>query len=1304
MRKPSCLFALFLLMSLVISLVGLPSVIFGSGTSAVLLQEFGYAGDKVTIKGEFPENSRISVGNQPAEIMEANEEFITFVTPAGDPGEKVVVVRSSDEVEVARVEDFLQLAGSVDDPDDPAAQSPKLDSVRPGRIWVGQEDTTIEITGLYFGLGNPGDITISFDSIPAPDVWDATTFHIKTRMPAGLRPDSGPITVLVRNTLNQREASTTILYVSKDPYDSGVDDGPVGVAQCGSLSFSASRGLLGSKVSLVIGNPPIDFEPDVRFEYDTRSTRVTHCHRVGNRWDYGVPDMGLAGPALIRLRVANCQEGPANPTPFQFMVPPELQGNPPINPSSGPSGTPVEITVKNLVQFRSTLLLSEILLSSVDGGLWTHRFRSAQICRDNPSCPVNVLTVDEDAGFYKVRFMMPREFHPGKVNTSLYYVYTPCGTETRVSVSLPPVVFTVGPPSNFTMRITDPTERPPRRVVVHGASAEYTLALQNDTGQPVDLFLSVLAISLRGATCRFKDGDRYTSCMPGSRITVPTGEKSINIQFDTSGVSRTRATIEFRIRAYAAEIGALLEPAVNWPEEDRNRWPARLIIQPTAGPNFIAKMIDPGPPDHRRMVCRGGEADVAIEVDNIGDQDLTAIQLGVDYSSGYRSVECRFIVDGREGPRAQECMSEAIRIDSGDNPKNVKLRFYTGAMFDYSDLHFRVKVQSGSITQYAPASRATVTALGSCQPTFDIAPSTQSASAIAGETKRFGFTAFSVAGFSGQVNLTVEKVERCLDTERCATRQTVPRDQWQGITLSPTQVTLSAEQPTRPFELAVAPPFTLSNGRYEFTIRGQSQAITKIVYASLIIAGPQAYYLPQIADGQFGGYKITTRFVLVNLGGQTTAQIELTDNIGSSLLVRIPELGDRMAGSFGPIQLRRGGSIFLETDGSNPAPRTGAATVSSPGNLIVSAIYSIYDAAGRLQSHAGVLSSPVQARVVIPVLRSSLPNPARNTGVAFFNPTMQSASLTFSLYREDGGLSNTAQMRLPPRQHLSKFINESPLFPRIDPNFKGMLVIESSPSISAIALILDDLIMAGIPRAAFRSLEARRRFLIPQVADGMNPNEVTQFKSMFILNNPQAQSTVARINLSDGSGNPLEVTLNGIRSSTHTVTIPAFGSSFLETDGTRSLVTGAAVITSDISISAGLLYTLYDRTTHSTISMAGVADAPTVRQQTLPADYAQGRRVGLALFNPSEQSVTMTLKLIDTNGELQEQRNFTLNRFNQMAGFLDDRPLSFTIRPGFQGSMTITTDNPSGVSALGLNLKDGLMATIPLAEGASSNP
>jgi hypothetical protein len=162
------------------------------------------------------------------------------------------------------------------------------------------------------------------------------------------------------------------------------------------------------------------------------------------------------------------------------------------------------------------------------------------------------------------------------------------------------------------------------------------------------------------------------------------------------------------------------------------------------------------------------------------------------------------------------------------------------------------------------------------------------------------------------------------------------------------------------------------------------------------------YYLPHVADGNFGSVSFRTTFILFNnTDANVVAILNLTDNTGNPLIVTIGGLG---SGSQFIITLGAGATNILQTDGSGNQA-VGAATVTATAAIGVSAIFTVYDASGNYMTEAGVGNSSPVTEFVLPVDVTG----SFNTGLALFNAGSGNAAITAILIGTDGKEASPAR-------------------------------------------------------------------------------------------------------------------------------------------------------------------------------------------------------------------------------------------------------------------------------------------------------
>lgn len=313
------------------------------------------------------------------------------------------------------------------------------------------------------------------------------------------------------------------------------------------------------------------------------------------------------------------------------------------------------------------------------------------------------------------------------------------------------------------------------------------------------------------------------------------------------------------------------------------------------------------------------------------------------------------------------------------------------------------------------------------------------------------------------------------------------------------------------------------------------------------------YYLPQVADGNFGSVSFRTTFILFNnTDASVVATLKLTDNTGNPLIVTIGGLG---SGSQFNITLGAGATNILQTDGSGNQA-VGAATVTATAAIGVSAIFTIYDASGNYMTEAGVGNSSPVTEFVLPVDSTGF----FLTGLGLFNPGSSNASITMTLINTDGSQANRTTQSLGGGAHSAVFVGQ--LFPTVS-NFRGTLLVQSSVPIAALVLRqyqtstqLSYTSLPTVPRSS-----TKLTLNLAHVANG-NYGSIS-FKTSFLIFNISSSPATVALALTQDNGSPFTVTIPGSGSgtgtnSTFSFTLAAGASVFLQTDGLGAGTAGAA--------------------------------------------------------------------------------------------------------------------------------------------------
>ncbi|MBI4455097.1 MAG: hypothetical protein HY644_04275 [Acidobacteria bacterium] len=205
-------------------------------------------------------------------------------------------------------------------------------------------------------------------------------------------------------------------------------------------------------------------------------------------------------------------------------------------------------------------------------------------------------------------------------------------------------------------------------------------------------------------------------------------------------------------------------------------------------------------------------------------------------------------------------------------------------------------------------------------------------------------------------------------------------------------------------------------------------------------SGQLVFNLPQVADGSFTDGRYRTTFLLFNVSNKAAnVKLALTRDDGTPLPVTLAGQGTN---STFTLKLQPGASSFLQSDG-NGSLSSGAAKVISDVPIGVSAIFSIFDSAGRFLTETGIGDSLAQTEFVLPIDVTG----AFDTAASFFNPLTEPVSFSLRLIDSKGAeVGIVGPGKIGPGEHVAGFISQ--VFPGIS-NFRGSLYVSVSGSATA---------------------------------------------------------------------------------------------------------------------------------------------------------------------------------------------------------------------------------------------------------------
>jgi hypothetical protein len=400
-------------------------------------------------------------------------------------------------------------------------------------------------------------------------------------------------------------------------------------------------------------------------------------------------------------------------------------------------------------------------------------------------------------------------------------------------------------------------------------------------------------------------------------------------------------------------------------------------------------------------------------------------------------------------------------------------------------------------------------------------------------------------------------------------------------------------------------------------------AVCAVLCLPVMASAEAKYYLPQLVDGNYGAGSFKTTLLFLNsTSTATTAIVDLTDDSGKPLAITIgSQTGSRFI-----VQLAAGASQVLQSSGKGSLV-SGAATVTTTTTIGISAVFGLYDAAGKIVAETGVGSAELSSSFVLPVDTTGI----CNTGVALFDASGGGAAVTLTL-RDHGGLQvgTPVSLTLPASSHVARFVcGPGQLFPGMA-DFKGTLLVQSSAPLASMGLRQTAAPLSYTTLPVTSTDSAVSTLTLAHVADGLFAGGIYR-TSILVCNVTAAPARIA-LAFTDDNGKPLSLTLKGYgtRSSFVFNDVAANGALFLETDGSGPQVTGAAAISSDVPIGGAGVFTILDYK-GAFLAETGVGSSQPMTALTLPVDLTASYDTGIALVGTG--AATLTFRLLDLAGQ-----------------------------------------------------------------------
>lgn len=221
------------------------------------------------------------------------------------------------------------------------------------------------------------------------------------------------------------------------------------------------------------------------------------------------------------------------------------------------------------------------------------------------------------------------------------------------------------------------------------------------------------------------------------------------------------------------------------------------------------------------------------------------------------------------------------------------------------------------------------------------------------------------------------------------------------------------------------------------------------------VAASTDFFLPQVANGDFGDFRFQTRFIFVGGSAESTVTIDFLDSDGEPLPLR---MGDGSSNARLQYVLPQGHSVFLDSSGLG-APQLGYVRVSKSPEVGGSAILSIFDQATGVRLTETAVDF-VESRMEFHFALDSIGS--ADTGVALVHPagdsltTNEPATVRVRVYGRDFELLAEETLDdLPAGVHIATFVHQLFSDPRVASQLEemeGVVTIDSDRPLAALVL------------------------------------------------------------------------------------------------------------------------------------------------------------------------------------------------------------------------------------------------------------
>lgn len=343
-------------------------------------------------------------------------------------------------------------------------------------------------------------------------------------------------------------------------------------------------------------------------------------------------------------------------------------------------------------------------------------------------------------------------------------------------------------------------------------------------------------------------------------------------------------------------------------------------------------------------------------------------------------------------------------------------------------------------------------------------------------------------------------------------------------------------------------------------------------------------------------------------------------------------------------------------------------------------------------------SIPASAPIQHGLVYAEMNGPVK-TGIAIANPGEQAAAVSFFYTDADGKAFGQGTFVVPAGRQIARFLDEAPF--NSSPFVRATLSFDSSSPVYVAALRgltneRSEFILSTLP--VIEAAAALGSMVIPHFANGGG------WTTQIVLVNPSSQQMQGAVQFIDQAARAV--------TNSFPYTIAARSHSLLQTSASGGTIqSGSVRIIPSGNGNAPAAFGVFSfRKDGFTVSEASVRAAPGAAAYRMYVELSGGIQTGIAIANPSPQSITVNLEATTSSGAKTGLiGTLSIPGDGQTAVFLGQVPGFERMTAPFQGILRIWTTTASGIAVAGLRGRtnergDFLVATVPSVDETAGAP